>query len=58
MTDPTPLTPADVEDATLTDDLVAMTDNGAHEGDPVEQLPQDPTWLPDGTDTARQDSGR
>jgi hypothetical protein len=53
MTDPIPL-----EDMTDTDELVRRTDNGPHEGDPDEQPPQDPTWLPEGTDTGRQDSGR
>jgi hypothetical protein len=41
--DPTPLEE--------TDDLIESTGNGLQPDDPVEQPPQDPDHLPDGTET-------
>ncbi|MCO7195636.1 hypothetical protein [Pseudonocardia sp. McavD-2-B] len=35
-------------DAGADDDLVVWTDNGDQPGDPVEQPPQDPRWIPRG----------
>jgi len=36
--------------------LVEYTDNGLRPDDPGEQPPQDPAWLPDGTETAEGSS--
>jgi hypothetical protein len=47
VTEPQP----DPDDTTVTDDLAQPTDNGPHDGDPDEQPPQDPEWLPEGTDS-------
>lgn len=40
--------------STEADDLVAPTDNGLRPDDPDDQPPQDPGWLPDGTETGEQ----
>ena len=47
MTEPRP----DDLEATETDDLVETTGNGPQPDDPDEQPPQDPEWLPEGTDS-------
>jgi hypothetical protein len=55
------MTEPEQEDLTAQGDaLVEPTDNGLRPEDPPEeqQPPQDPSWLPEGTPTERQDSGR
>ena len=48
------VTEPDPNDPTVTDGLIERTDNGPQPGDPVEQPPQDPAWLPDGTERGDQ----
>ena len=50
--------PTDPEDYTVTDGLVEPTGNGPQPDDPDEQPPQDRMWLPPGSESERQDSGR
>jgi len=43
--------PDDLNDPTVTDGLVEPTGNALTPDDPDEQPPQDPEWLPEGTDS-------
>jgi hypothetical protein len=42
------------DDLTADDERVRPTDNGLRPDDPAEQPPQDPAWLPEGTETEQE----
>jgi hypothetical protein len=48
------VTSPEQDDLTDTDGLVQRTDNGPAPGDPGDDVSQDPTVLPEGTETAQE----